>query len=270
MFRVRVSSQFLEAVTLAAIEAYCYGDKPGRRWRPVETLGYIWGFKKRDEQEIVLFLDRMSISISSQRGRDSVDPNPEAAILKNEVMMRWSPHMMLLGDFHSHPYRTLSDVTAINGFEFSDRDFDAFLADDLIWRESGNNPVMLAITICRLGRVRENFGERVRSNVHRYKVGQFQFWINVSVGYLDAQGRRHHTGNSHSKAVLDLDQWLYNPASDRVPDYMRPPATQLVASARRVAHASRRAKPGQGRQVSSALRIKPAKVKKILKKRAKR
>jgi hypothetical protein len=233
MFRVKVSSQFLEAVTLAAIEAYCYGDKPGRRWRPVETLGYIWGFKKTIGSETVLFLDRMSISISSTRGRDSVDPNPEAAVLKNEVVLRWSPHVALLGDFHSHPYRTLKDVNAINGFEFSARDFAAFVDDDFIWEQSGNNPVMVAITICRLGRVRENFGERIRSNVHRYKIGQFQFWINVAVGYLDEAGNRCHTGNSHSKAILDLDQWLYNPASDRVAEYMTPPAPHVLAQARR-------------------------------------
>lgn len=247
MFRVRVSSHFLEAVTLAAIEAYCYGDKPGRRWRPVETLGYIWGFKKEDEDETVLFLDRMSISISSARGRNSVDPNPEAALLKNEVVLRWSPHLSLLGDFHSHPYRTLKDVTDINGFEFSDRDFESFIEDDLLWQESGNNPVMLAITICRLGRVRENFGQRIRSNVHRYKVGQFQFWINVAVGYLDEDGNRCHTGNSHSKAALDLDQWLYNPASDRVAEYMVPPAAHLPPTARRVQHAARARRKKQGR-----------------------
>ncbi len=238
MFRVKISSQCLEAVTLAAIEAYCYGDKPGRKWRPVETLGYIWGFKKRDLNEVVFFLDRMSTSISSTRGRDSVDPNPEAAILKNEVVLRWSPHLALLGDFHSHPYRTLKDVTKINGFEFSDRDFAALLDDDLTWKESGNNPVMLAITICRLDRVRENFGERIRSNVHRYKVGQFQFWINVAVGYLDAQGKRCHTGNSHSKAALDLDQWIYNPASDRMPEYV-PPLPHITVASRRPQLAAR-------------------------------
>jgi hypothetical protein len=100
---------------------------------------------------------------------------------------------------------------------------------------------MLAITICRLGRVRENFGERIRSNVHRYKVGQFQFWINVAVGYVDAEGKRCHTGNSHSKAVLDLDQWLYNPASDRVPVYMTP-LPQVAAQAQRTRQAARGAR----------------------------
>jgi hypothetical protein len=154
--------------------------------------------------------------------------------------MRWSPHLTLLGDFHSHPYRTLSEVNSVNGFEFSDRDFHAFLDDDLLWKQSNNNPVMLAITICRLGRVRENFGERIRSNVHRYKVGQFQFWINVAVGYLDQDGKRCHTGNSHSKAALDLDQWFYNPASDRVAEYMPVPPAIVAAQARRVGqHASR-------------------------------
>jgi hypothetical protein len=172
MFRVKVSQQLLEAMTLAAIEAYCYGSVTGRKWRPVETLGYIWGFRRQVQDKTVFFLDRMSLSISSIRASTSVEPNP--------------------------------------------KDFQSFLGDDFIWNQSENCPVMLAITICRLNRVRERFGGQVRSNICSYAVGQFRFWLAVSVGFLDELGNRQCTGNKHSKAELELEYWLYNAASDRV------------------------------------------------------
>jgi hypothetical protein len=216
MYHVRISAHLLEAMTLAAIEAYCYGEKPGRKWRPVETLGYTWGFRKAETDETFLFLDRMSLSISSLRARKSVEPNPEAQKLKNEVVTRWSPHLTMLGDWHTHPYRNLTELKDQNGFDFSPEDFGHFLSDDLIWEQSGSNPVMLVIAICRMDRVRENAGRRPRSNVCHYAVGQFGFWINVVVGFVDAAGRRHHTGNRNSKATLDIDLWPYNAARDRV------------------------------------------------------
>ncbi len=215
-FTVRMSAQLLEAMTLAAVEAYCYGKRQKRKWQPVETLGYIWGYKKLEGDHTIFYLDRTSLSISSSRGIDSVLPNNEAALLKNEVVLRWSPHLTMLGDFHSHAYRTLTQVQKIVGFEFSGDDFASFRGDDLIWEQSDNSPVMLAITVCRLGRVRENFGGHLRNNIYRYAVGEFQFWINVAVGYLDENGKRQHTGNSHSKADLDIDYWHYNAARDRV------------------------------------------------------
>jgi hypothetical protein len=216
MFRVKVSQQLLEAMTLAAIEAYCYGSTTGRKWRPVETLGYIWGFRRQVQDKTVFFLDRMSLSISSIRASTSVEPNPKAAVLKNEVVTRWSPHLTMLGDFHSQSFRNLAAVTKLQGFEFSDEDFQSFLGDDFIWNQSENCPVMLAITICRLNRVREKFGGQVRSNICSYAVGQFRFWLAVSVGFLDELGNRQCTGNKHSKAELELEYWLYNAASDRV------------------------------------------------------
>jgi hypothetical protein len=215
-FSVRISPQLLESMTLAAVEAYCYGKRHKGKWNPVETLGYVWGFKKQEEERTVFYLDRTSLSISSSRDSGSVLPNQEAAILKNEVVMRWSPHLTMLGDFHSHAYRTLTQVQKIVGFEFSKDDFESFLGDDMMWKLSGNTPVMLAITVCRLGRVGESIGDRLRNNIYRYAVGEFQFWINVAVGYVDENGFRHHTGNSHSHADLDIDYWHYNAARDRV------------------------------------------------------
>jgi hypothetical protein len=211
-----MSPNLLESMTLAAVEAYCYGKRTKRKWNPVETLGYVWGFKKEEDERTIFYLDRTSLSISSSRERYGVLPNEEAARLKNQVVMRWSPHLTMLGDFHSHPYQTLSQVQKTTGFEFTAEDFKSLLTDDMMWDFSGNTPVMLAITVCRLGRVRENIGGHLRGNVYRYAVGEFQFWINVAVGYVGEDGKRHHTGNSHSRVELDIDAWHYNAARDRV------------------------------------------------------
>ena len=216
MFSVRIASTLLEAMTLAAIEAYCYGEKPGRKWKPVETLGYTWGFKKADSAATVIYLDRMSLSISSTRAHKSVQPNPEAQRLKNEVMARWSPHLSMLGDFHTHPYRNLTELKDHRGFDFSPEDFAHFLADDFIWQQSGGNPVMLVIAICRMDRVRANAGRRLRSNICHYAVGEFGFWINAVAGFTNEAGARQHTGNRNSKTTLDIDLWPYNPARDRM------------------------------------------------------
>ncbi len=75
---------------------------------------------------------------------------------------------------------------------------------------------MLAMTVCRMKRVREHYGEQVRDNVCSYAVGEFRFWLNASVGYLDDKGKRAHTGNKHSKVFLDLNSRFFNLAGDRV------------------------------------------------------
>ncbi|MGA6115475.1 hypothetical protein [Agrobacterium radiobacter] len=66
-FRVKLSEQLVESMTLAALEAYVLGDQSSRRNREkVETLGYIWGVKKVENGSTTLFLDRMSVA-SRQR-----------------------------------------------------------------------------------------------------------------------------------------------------------------------------------------------------------
>ena len=215
-YRVRLSDYALESMVLASIEAYCLGDGNGRR-HSLETLGYYWGVKRVDPELTSFHIERTSVSLSAQRHKDWVVANADAPRLKNEVVTRWSPHLTLLGDFHSHPYRNLSEVKENNGFEFSDDDFESFLDDDLIWEKSGNTPMMLVMTVARLERVRESSVEYlIRNNVSSFDVGEFRFWLNAAVGYLDADGERCNTGNTHSPVYLDLGSRFFNMKGDRI------------------------------------------------------
>ncbi len=206
-------------MVLAAVEAYCLGDGRRSGAAHLETLGYVWGFGRIEDELTVLYVTKLSMSLSARRTNNSVTPNLRAALLKNEVIRRWSPQLSLLGDFHTHPYEDLSQVQGCNGFEFSTADYASFAKDDLVWNESGNSPLMLAMTICKLNRVHTSIGgEQIRGNVWRFDVGEYRLWLNAAVGELDAQGNRVATGNKYSKVDLDLNSRFFNISGDRIID----------------------------------------------------
>jgi hypothetical protein len=203
-------------MAMAAIEAYCLGDGQRSPRKELETFGYIWGSKRESKDEIVFHLEKASVSISAKRTNESVMPHISAARLKNEVMRRWAPHRTMLGSFHTHPYATLDEVKQIAGYEFSDPDFDLFHHDDFLWEQSGQSPIHFAMTICKLGRVRETRGgDWLRPNIWQFDVGEFRLWLNVCVGSLDDHGNRCLTGNKRSAAYLDLNTRFFNEAGDR-------------------------------------------------------
>jgi len=201
---------------MAAIEAYCLGDGRRSGEKQLETFGYLWGSKKYAAHETIFFLEKISLSLSARRTSGSVTPNRKAARLKNEVMMRWSPHTTMLGSFHTHPYESLEEVKLNSGFEFSDADFGCFQHDDFLWKESGDTPVNFAMTICKLSRVHESgFGEWRRPNLWQFDIGEFRLWLNVSVGSVDEYGNRCLTLNKKSVATLDLNARFFNERGTR-------------------------------------------------------
>jgi hypothetical protein len=225
-YLVRVSPQLLEAMTLAAIEAFCYGDggvveESEDETEPTvaakETLGYVWGYRKREESRTVFYLDRMSLSISATREFDSVHPNPKAARLKNDIVRELSPELTLLADFHSQPYASNSVrfVKQHKLYQFSKTDFDSFSSDDFLWDVAQENPVMLVVTVCRRGSEATDVLEYPHWNVAAYSLGQFQFWITAVVGYKKKKSstggkKRVHTRNSSSVVELRVDNYIHN------------------------------------------------------------
>jgi len=217
-FRVKLSEQLVESMTLAALEAYVLGDQSSTKNKEkVETLGYIWGVKKVETECVTIFLDRMSVSISAKRSRNAVRPHQHAAELKNNLLERWAPHLMLLGDFHTHPYDDLTEVKAISGWDFSDEDVDFLQHDDFLWRMSGDTPVNLVMTVTKMGKVREREQAHcLRENLWEFDVGEFRFWLNVNVGYVDDFYQRQQTFRDGDGAFLDLNTRFYNMKGDRI------------------------------------------------------
>lgn len=213
-YRVRMSDRFLEAAVLAAMEAYCHGD--GKKQVEIETIGPVWGYRRSgDEDEEIIYLDRLAVSLSAERSTNSVAPVAEATRLMANVMDRLAPELTLLGDFHSHPYQNRTEVQRNTGYEFSPEDFECFLEDDLLWDRNPTGPVMVVVTICRLGKVHDTGARYVRNNVWQFDLGEFRFWINVAAGYVQ-DGQRRHTGNTRSPVWLDLNSRFFNLSGDRV------------------------------------------------------
>lgn len=211
---MRLSDRFLESAVLAAVEAYCHGD--GKNRVEIETLGPVWGYRGRDHEGTeIIYLDRLAVSLSAERSTCSVTPVEEATRLMARVMDRLAPELTLLGDFHSHPYANRAEVQRCTGYDFSAADFECFLADDLLWDRNPAGPVMVVVTICRLGKVHDTDARPVRNNVWQFDLGEFRFWINVVAGYLK-DGERRHTGNTRSPVWLDLNSRFFNVSGDRV------------------------------------------------------
>lgn len=214
---IRVSENFIVAATLAAAEAYCYGD--GRGHNKLETIGFVWGYKRVKGDKAIFFLDRLSISLSAERETASVATNTEALKLKRNFMEVLQPQYTLLGDLHTHPYEDASEVARIGGQDFSDGDYQALLSDDLLWLTSDNTPLMLAITVCRMKRVRASVGRYISDNIFQYNIGEFRMCINASAGYLDGGTRRctksvQRNARAH-RTYLDLNPIFWNETGQR-------------------------------------------------------
>ncbi|MCV3765146.1 hypothetical protein [Rhizobium sp. TRM95796] len=221
-FRVKLSDQLIESMTLAALEAYVLGDQRNKKNKEkIETLGYIWGFRRIEGETVNLYLDRMSLSLSARRTNGSVTPHEHAAELKHNLIERWSPHLLLLGDFHTHPFDDLTEVKSNSGWDFSQADLDYLDGDEFLWEKSDQTPVNLVMTVCRLGRVRETFSaEMCDQNLWQFDAGEFRFWLNVNVGFVNRDGDRRQTFKDKSGVFLDLNTRFYNMPGDRIASHI--------------------------------------------------
>jgi hypothetical protein len=211
-YLVKISEHALREALLATVEAYALGI---RKKKQVEILGHLWGYHRRFVDGTVFFVDTIEISLSAKGDHSSVEPHPDAIRLKSEVLERWSPHLTLIGDFHSHPYRSFDDVKAASGFEFSKQDMTSFKVDKELWKVADYHPLALVMTICEMQKINEVPAVSERSNIIRFDIAQFRFWLNAMVGYKDKNGKKCFTPNMHSPVELDIPAWC-NTASDRI------------------------------------------------------
>ncbi len=211
---LKVSDSALESMCHSALETYLYGDGHETRSQ-VEVNGYLWGWRRTSDDGQMIFIDRVSPSFSSKKHQNWVQPNQSAVKLQKEFMYRWAPEMSLIGDFHSHPYNDLREVSENKGYYFSDADFDSFHDEEFIWANTQDNPVMVVMTICKLNRVHDTVGKMISSNLWCWDVGEFRFWLNAAVGYIK-DGKRTNSKNTHSNAFLDLNTRFFNFAGDRL------------------------------------------------------
>ena len=107
---VRISDAALESMVSAACEAYEFGDD--NKKRPVETYAHVWGYRRRrdDGKTEHILIDRVNACVSAKGSSESVELSVDVVELQDRIVRHWSPHLCLLGDFHTHPFRSLKKL----------------------------------------------------------------------------------------------------------------------------------------------------------------
>ena len=210
-----ISERALESMVLAACEAYAFGKDDSRE--AVETYAHLWGFRRSSTDGGIehVHVDRISVCVSARVANDRATVFSDVIALQDDIVKHWSPHLSLLGDFHTHPYASRRELIDNDGWKFSDCDRTSFLGDDNLWKRADGNPVSLVMAIAELQAVRQGWAEWKAAYRWRFDVGQYRFYLSAAAGREDEGGERKFTQRGVN---LALGQYFFNEAGKRVGD----------------------------------------------------
>ena len=210
---VTISERALESMVLAACEAYAFGKDDDRE--AVETYAHLWGFRRcsPDGAAEHVHVDRISVCVSAQVANDRATVFTDVIALQDDIVKHWSPHLSLLGDFHTHPYESRRELIDNKGWEFSDCDRTSFLDDDNLWVRADGDPVSLVMAVTQLRAVHEGWATQQTAYRWRFDIGQYRFYLSASAGRRDHRGERKFIQRGVN---LVLGQYFFNEAGNRV------------------------------------------------------
>lgn len=186
---VRVSENALIQLCLSGLEAYSvWHRQKGARTR-LETYGGLWG------HELVLPGGRMLYSVelatvdtSAERGHDYAYPVDGALELKRDVMTSFWPQYDFLGDFHTHPYKTLSEAVGkkFRNYVFSEADRERIEDHSQYWVKQ-NYRVGLVLTIAQMARASRREHTKIEEGTVEFTLGNYRLWLKAYVAYRENQ-----------------------------------------------------------------------------------
>ena len=210
--QIRIADSALEGMILAACEAYKFGN--GSNDEPVETYGHVWGYRRLglDGGTEHIHVDRFNSCVSAEGSPDDVSVAFEVVDLQDSIVRHWSPHLSLLGQFHTHPYKSREELVSERGWGFSKPDDKSFRKDDSLWKRADDSPISLVMAMAPLQRVHEGWGEAKAPNRWRFELGEYRFYLSAAIGRKQGKKRRV----MQNDLGLDLDWRFYNEAGSRI------------------------------------------------------
>jgi hypothetical protein len=178
---IRVSEAAAIQMCLHGLEAYTIYRKGGtqRKEAMTETFGLVWGHEVTQADGRTLYsVDLVSMDISAEFGKSFCRPYPETFTLKKDIVTSFWPQYEFIGDFHTHPYRTIEEVVAYKGLSLSDEDKTYVEEASDTWIRH-NYRACLILTISRLKR-RSDFVS-VDGNVLMFTMGNYRLWLHAHV-----------------------------------------------------------------------------------------
>ena len=211
---VTISEHALQSMVLAASEAYAFG-KDGKR-EPVETYAHLWGYRRQGKDTEHLHVDRISVCVSAETENDGVEVFTDVIALQDDILKHWSPHVSLLGDFHTHPYESWEELRRVKGWQFSKADIRSFLHYDDLWKRADGFPISLVMAVCQIKNVHEGWARHPAPHRGRFDIGQYRFSISAGAGLLEHKSNRRKRRFSHTGVTLLLGQYFHNKVGSRI------------------------------------------------------
>jgi len=186
---VNVEARAFEDLLLAAVEGYKVA--PGKGYKYTEVFGICFGSVRRkikygQETEVLVNVSRVATQLRAKATASSVLPNEKSLAAQVEIGQQFFPHLEVVGDYHTHPYRSFDELKANVGWEHSDADEQSLpeFLDQLRQRE--HSPVFSLVVAVAAGSKSGRYPSRRARNVVQVPVGNLYFVIGCYRTLLDA------------------------------------------------------------------------------------
>lgn len=187
--RVRLESRALEDILLAAAEGYKVAPRQGYKY--TEVFGLCFGSVRRnaaraDSHELHVNVGRVVTQMRARATAHEVMPNWKSLTAHLDVGDRFFPHLEVVGDYHTHPYKSLPALVSSAGWEYSPAD-EASLTEFISVVRARHNPPLfsLVVAVAEGGKVGKGPFRR-KPNVVQVPVGDLFFVIGAYRIRLDA------------------------------------------------------------------------------------
>jgi len=186
---VRLEPRALEDMLLASAEGYMVSPGKGRRY--TEVFGLCFGSVRRKTVEkvakaVYVNVSRVATQIRAKATASSVLPNAGSLASQLHIGNQFFPHLELVGDYHTHPYPSLTELNASRGWEYSDQDESALPAHikDVRGHNHADPLFSLVVAVARGGKASTS-SRRKAPNVVHISVGDLFFVIGAYRILLD-------------------------------------------------------------------------------------
>ena len=178
---IHVSDSSLLHLLFAGMESYKvrrWGKTSTSKKGPAETSGLLWGYVVSREDMDHVMVEQVSTDKHAKGTYFDSELNDDATEIKRQIVEERWPHLTMIGDFHTHPYKSYTEAKECGGWHASEGDIEWYEAKT---REDWPGRISLILTIAELVRYNpESYVEP--SNVadhiiHWQQLERFRFWL---------------------------------------------------------------------------------------------
>lgn len=167
----------LEDMLLAALEAYVV-PKPGKGQKYTEVFGYCFGTRRDLPREglnrrfrRLLAIGRIVTQLRNRASANEVYPSAKSEQVHLNIAASFFEHLTLLGDYHTHPWQSLSKLRRGHGWTPSSADRDHIAGWAANARNAGGSPRFSLIAAVARGGKKGRSAAREAKNRVRFCVG---------------------------------------------------------------------------------------------------